>query len=113
MNYTLATVLSFINKMIDVKSITWRGFKLVAADKDFRLTDKEILDEISCMRNDDDYFANVCNELIEYVPDISLSKYQKYLPDTLRKKMIADYVYDIQKTKEFIKDISIEIFKIC
>lgn len=112
-NYTLATVLSFINKMIDVKSITWRGFKLVAADKDFRLTDKEILDEINCMKDDDDYFDNVYNELIEHVPNISLFKYQKYLPDTLRKKMIADCAYDIQKTKEFIKDISIEMFKIC
>jgi ATP-dependent Lhr-like helicase len=46
------------------------------------------------------------------VPDISLSKYQKYLPDRLRKKMIADYVYDINTTAEFINNTSIEILKV-
>src|SRR5699024_2617508 len=41
-NYTLATAFSFINTMLDTKSITWHGFKLVAADKDFIPTSKEI-----------------------------------------------------------------------
>ena len=111
-NYTLATALSFINKMIDTKSITWSGFKLIVADKDFRPTDKEILDEIHNMKNDEDYFNCIYDELINRVPDISLSKYQRYLPDTLRKKMSADYSYDVEKSKEFIKNVSIEILKI-
>jgi ATP-dependent Lhr-like helicase len=98
--------------MIDTKSITWSGFKLVVADKDFRPTDKEILDEIHNMKNDEDYFNNIYDELIKRVPDISLSKYQKYLPDILRKKMSADYAYDVEKTKEFIKNVSVEILKI-
>jgi len=43
---------------------------------------------------------------------ISLSKYQKYLPDDLRKKMVADYVYDTNKTRDFVKSVSVELLKI-
>lgn len=111
-NYTLATVLSFINKMIDIKSVTWKGFKLVAADKDFKPTDRQILDVIEQVKSNNNYFDDIYFNLLERVPDISLSKYQKYLPDELRKKMIADYAYDIQKTQEFIRNISIEVLKI-
>ena len=111
-NYTLATVLSFINNMIDIKSITWSGFKLVSADKDFKPTNKEILDLINNIKSNNNYFLDIYSKLTERVPDISLSKYQKYLPDRLRKKMIADYVYDINTTAEFINNTSIEILKV-
>ena len=111
-NYTLATVLSFINNMIDIKSITWLGFKLVSADKDFKPTNKEILDLINNIKSNNNYFLDIYSKLTERVPDISLSKYQKYLPDRLRKKMIADYVYDINTTAEFINNTSIEILKV-
>lgn len=111
-NYTLAMVLSLINKMIDIKSITWKGFKIVSIDKDFKPTDKEILGVVDQIRNNKNYFNDIYNELVERVPDISLSKYQRYLPDKLRRKMIADYVYDTQRTAEFIKNVSIEILKV-
>lgn len=111
-NYTLATVLSFINKMIDIKSVTWKGFKLVAADKDFKPANNQILDVIEQIKCNDNYFNDIYYNLVERVPDISLSKYQRYLPDELRKKMIADYAYDIQKTQEFVRNISIEVLKV-
>ena len=111
-NYTLATAFAFINKMLDIKSITWSGFKVVAADKDFKPTDKEILKVIKDVKNNENYFEENYHKLVEQVPDISLSKYQKYLPEVLRKKMLADYVYDIKRTVDFIKNSSIEILKI-
>lgn len=103
--------LSLINKMIDIKSITWNGFKVVA-DKDFKPKDKEILEVIEEIKNNENYFKENYDKLVERVPDISLSKYQKYLPERLRKKMLADYVYDIERTTELIKNSSIKMLKI-
>jgi len=111
-NYTLGTALKFINNMIDIKSITWKGFKLVAADKDYKPTNKEVVDLIAEIKNKEDYLKNLYDDLIESVPNISFSKYQKYLPDVFRKKMIADYVYDLKRTADYIKSVSIDILKI-
>lgn len=111
-NYTLATVLSLINKNIGIKCLTWKGFKIVALDKDFKPAEKEIIDEIDNIKNNKNYINEIYNKLVERVPDISMSKYQKYLPEKLRKKMLADYIYDIDKTKQFINNVSIEILKI-
>ena len=93
--YTLATAFAFINTMIDIKSITWNGFNVVAADKEFKPKDEEILKVIEEIKSNPNYFEANYDKFVERVPDISLSKYQKYLPDRLRKKMLADYIYDI------------------
>ncbi|WP_270215378.1 DEAD/DEAH box helicase [Clostridium butyricum] len=110
-NYTLATAFTFRNTMIDIKSITWNGFKVVAAGKDFKPKSEEILTVIEDIKNNENYFKENYDKLVERVPDISLSKYQKYLPEGLRKKMSADYIYDIEKTVWFIKNSSIKILK--
>lgn len=111
-NYTLATAFTFNNEMIDIKSINWNGFKVVASDKDFKPKDKEILKVIEEIKSNSKYFEDNYDKLVERVPDISLSKYQKYLPERLRKKMLADYIYDIEKTVELIRKSSIKILKI-
>ena len=111
-NYTLAMALSLINSMLDAKSISWSGFKIVSADKDFKPTVNKILDIINEIKSKDNYFIGISSVLEEKVPDIPMSKYQKYLPDNLRKKMISDYVYDFEKTIDFIKNVDIEILKI-
>lgn len=111
-NYTLATTLSLINSMLDIKSLSWSGFKLVSADKDFRPTDKEILEVMNNIKNNSSYFTGIYSKLVKSVPDISFSKYQKYLPEEFRRKMIADYVYDTETTMEFVRNSSIEILKI-
>lgn len=111
-NYTLAMTLSLINTMLDVKSISWSGFKIISADKDFKPKDNEILEIINEIKSNDNYFDDILCKLVEKVPDISMSKYQKYLPDNIRKRMVSDYVYDIKETQDFIKDINVEIVKI-
>lgn len=111
-NYTLANALSFINGMIDIKSIRWDGFKLIVKDKDFKPKINEIIEVINFIKNDEKYLKSIQHKLIDKVPDISLSKYSKYLPPNLRKKMISDYVYDIDKSNEFTKGVKIKIIKI-
>ncbi len=37
---------------------------------------------------------DIKNQLLQKSPDNSFSKYQKYLPIDLRKKMIYEYLYD-------------------
>lgn len=111
-NYTLASIFSLINSMLEVKVVNWIGFKLVAADKEFRPSSKEILDVINRIKTSEEYMNTIYSKLVELVPDISMSKYQKYLPEDLRKKMIADYVYDITRAKEFISGSEIEFLEI-
>lgn len=111
-NYTLAIAFSLINSMLDTKNISWKGFKIVTADKDFKPNSIEVLQMINEIKLDKSYFEKIYFKLVEKVPDISLSKYQKYLPDDLRKKMIAEYVYDIDRTVGFIKSVSIELLNI-
>lgn len=98
--------------MTDIKSTSWSGFKLISADKNFKPTVEELINVINQIKNDDNYFVDIYDKLVSFVPDVSLSKYQKYLPDPLRKKMNADYVYDITVAAEFIKNISIEVMKV-
>lgn len=111
-NYTLAKSISMINTMIDTKSISWKGFKVVATDKVFKPSNEEILKLIEDIRNDDNYFETISYKLKERVPDISLSKYQKYLPNDLRKRMLADYIYDFKGTFDFINGVSIEFVEV-
>ncbi len=111
-NYTLAMTLSLINGMLDAKSISWNGFKIISADKDFKPKNNEILEIINKIKNNDNYFEDIFDKLVDKVPDISMSKYQKYLPDNIRKRMVSDYVYDIKETQSFIENINVEILKI-
>jgi len=111
-NYTLASVFSLINSIIDVKLVNWSGFKIVAADKIYRPSSKEILEVIQMINTNEEYFNTIYPKLVERVPDISMSKYQKYLPENLRKKMIADYVYDISKSRELIRNSEIEFLEV-
>ena len=110
-NYTIATAFTFENEMIDIKSITWNSFKVVGPNKNFIPNDKEILKVIEEIRINSNYFEDNYDKLVERVPDISLSKYQKYLPERFRKKMLADYIYDIKGAVELIKNSSIKILK--
>jgi len=111
-NYTLAMTFGLINNMLDTKNISWRGFKIVTSDKDFKPKNEEILEVIDSIKNNYNYFESIFDKLTNRVPNISLSKYQKYLPDDLRKKMVADYVYDTNKTRDFVKSVSVELLKI-
>lgn len=111
-NYTLAMTFCLINSMLDTKNISWSGFEIVPADKDFKPKDDQILEILNQIKNNDNYFKDIHDDLVNRVPDISTSKYQKYLPEDMRKKMISDYVYDIKETQNFIKKVDIEILKI-
>ncbi|WP_353892469.1 DEAD/DEAH box helicase [Proteinivorax hydrogeniformans] len=111
-NYTLAIAFSLINEMVATKSISWKGFKVAAEDKDFKPTSEELLEVINGIKENQNYLDSIKDKLIDRVPDISLSKYQKYLPEDLRKKMIADYVYDLNKAADFIRDAEVEVLKV-
>lgn len=109
-NYTISNTLILKFRSLYAKSITWKGFKLDYVDKDVKPSITEIINAINKIKEDDNYFENIYEYLVEVVPNISLSKYQKYLPDNLRKKMVAYYVYDIKRSKEYIKQITIDVF---
>ncbi|WP_094549787.1 DEAD/DEAH box helicase [Petroclostridium xylanilyticum] len=112
-NYTLATVLSLINRYYDIVGVTWKGFKLRCRDKEFKINFDIISEEINKIRTNPNYFEeDKITELIERVPDITTSKFQRYLPQELRRKQLFDYIYDLEKTKEFIKENQIKILKI-
>lgn len=111
-NYTIAMSLLSISPAIEVKSVTWKGFRLKAFDKDLKPKYEDVFESIRKIKTNHNYFAENLNNLIERVPDISLSKYQKYLPSNFRKIMIADYVYDFKKTEEFVKKVDIQILKL-
>jgi ATP-dependent Lhr-like helicase len=112
-NYTLATVLSLINRYYDIVGVTWKGFKLRCRDKEFKINSDIISEEINKIRTNPNYFEKEkITELIERVTDITTSKFQRYLPQELRRKQLFDYIYDLEKTKEFIKENQIKILKI-
>lgn len=112
-NYTLATVLSLINRYYDIVGVTWKGFKLRCRDKEFKINSDIISEEINKIRTNPNYFENEkITELIERVPDITTSKFQRYLPQELRRKQLFDYIYDLEKTKEFIRDNQMKVLKI-
>ncbi|WP_129723509.1 DEAD/DEAH box helicase [Xylanivirga thermophila] len=112
-NYTLATTLSLINIYYDIVGLTWKGFKLRCRDKEFKIDSNIILEEIKKIRTSPNYFGQEkISELIEKVPDINISKFQKYLPQELRRKQLFDYIYDIKKTREFIRYSEIKVLKI-
>lgn len=111
-NYTIAMSLLSISSAIEVKSITWKGFKLKAIDKDLKPKYDEVFESIRKIKKDGNYFIKNLETLIQRVPDISLSKYQKYLPSDFRKRMIADYVYDFERTTDFIRNVDIEILSL-
>jgi ATP-dependent Lhr-like helicase len=112
-NYTLATALSLINSFYDIVGVNWKGFKLRCRDKEFKINLDIISEEINKIRTNPDYFdKEKIKELIERVPDIATSKFQRYLPQELRRKQLFDYIYDIEKTKEFVKENQIKMLKI-
>lgn len=112
-NYTLATALSLINSFYDIVGINWKGFKLRCRDKEFKINLDIISEEINKIRTNPNYFdKEKIKKLIERVPDIVTSKFQRYLPQGLRRKQLFDYIYDIEKTKEFVKENQIKILKI-
>jgi ATP-dependent Lhr-like helicase len=72
-----------------------------------------MLEEINKIGTNSNYFdKEKIKELIERVPDIVTSKFQRYLPQELRRKQLFDYIYDIEKTKEFVKENQIKMLKI-
>lgn len=111
-NYTLANTLSLISKYFDIVGLNWKGFKLRSADKEFKIKLNDVLDKIVEMRDYDYFNEDIVNILKQKVPDISMSKYQKYLPEEFRKSMIFDYVYDIDKTVEFLSENKVKVIEI-
>lgn len=106
-NYTIANAIQTQFNCFDVVSLTWKGFKLKCEDRDVLPTLSKILDAIGQITVKDFYNDENINALIELVPDISLSKYQKYLPSQMRKEQTAEYVYDIGTALSYLSEVEI------
>ena len=71
----------------------------------------EITAMINHIKNGEFYNKEILFQLKEIVPDVSFSKYQKYLPTKFRKEQSAEYVYDIDMTLKYLNKVEIRGIK--
>lgn len=110
-NYTIANSVRSQMKCFDISSLTWKGFKLKCEDRDLLPALEKVIDAIKLITKKEFYNDENKNALIELVPDISFSKYQKYLPTHMRKEQSAEYVYDIDTTLSYLGEVEILGYK--
>ncbi|NLJ17549.1 hypothetical protein, partial [Globicatella sulfidifaciens] len=110
-NYTIANAIQTQFNYFDITSLTWKGFKLKCEDRDLLPALEKVIDAIKLITKKEFYNDENKNALIELVPDISFSKYQKYLPTHMRKEQSAEYVYDIDTTLSYLGDVEILGYK--
>lgn len=98
-NYTIGNTICLLDDRLTLRAVSWNGFCIKKNKSDINETD--ISDLIEKIRNNPEFYDdNIKKQLEEKIPDISLSKYQKYLPDNLRKKMVAEYLYNFNFNKK-------------
>lgn len=110
-NYTIANSIRLQLNCFDITNLTWKGFKLKCDNRDELPTLTTLIKAINQIENEAYYKRSNKNKLIELVPDISFSKYQKYLPAKMRKEQSAEYVYDIETTLGYLDKVEVLGYK--
>ncbi|MFY3791455.1 DEAD/DEAH box helicase [Ureibacillus sp. MALMAid1270] len=106
-NYTLANSIRTSSNCFDISNLSWKGFKLKCDNRDMLPELTEITAVINHIKNGEFYNKDILLQLKEIVPDVSFSKYQKYLPIKFRKEQSAEYVYDIDMTLKYLNRVEI------
>lgn len=108
LNYTLGTTLTLLDDRLELKGSSWKGFSIKKNKSDITL--KEIMEFINKVFSNTSFFdEDIKSQLKEKLPDLSFSKYQKYLPIELKNEMLFDSLYDFDFSK--IKDFEIDELK--
>lgn len=95
-NYTMGSAITLLDDRLELKGVSYLGFAIKKNKSDIKK--KEIEDYIDKIRNNTNFYnKDIKEEMTEKLNDFSLSKFQKYLPENLRKKLIADYIFDFRK----------------
>lgn len=110
-NYTIANSIRTFTNCFDISNLTWKGFKLKCEEKDMLPELSKITSVITHIKNGAFYDQDILLQLKEIVPDVSFSKYQKYLPTKFRKEQSAEYVYDIDTTLRYLNRVEIRGIK--
>jgi ATP-dependent helicase Lhr and Lhr-like helicase len=110
-NYTIANSVRSQMDCFDISSLTWKGFKLKCENRELLPTLSEVIDSINKITEKGFYSYDNQKKLVELVPDISFSKYQKYLPSQLRKEQSSEYVYDIETTLNYLGEVNVLGYK--
>lgn len=106
-NYTLANSIRTSSNCFDISNLSWKGFKLKCDNREMLPELTEITAVINHIKNGEFYNNDILLQLKEIVPDVSFSKYQKYLPTKFRKEQSAEYVYDIDMTLKYLKRVEL------
>lgn len=100
-NFTLATLLKHYTGA-EVKSdyqkvkFKLEGYSYVRLEK--------IIEEIKINTTEEELL-----ELIKYVGDIKIAKFQKYLPDFAEKRFLVEQLFNLKRLKDLLNNIVIEI----
>ncbi|MGG4507874.1 DEAD/DEAH box helicase [Heyndrickxia sporothermodurans] len=106
-NYTLANSIRTSSNCFDISNLSWKGFKLKCDNRERLPELTEITAVINHIKNGEFYNNDILLQLKEIVPDVSFSKYQKYLPTKFRKEQSAEYVYDIDMTLKYLNRVEL------
>lgn len=110
-NYTIANSVRSQMSCFDISSLTWKGFKLKCENRELLPTLSEVIDAVNKITEKGFYSYENLIKLVELVPDISFSKYQKHLPLQLRKGQSSEYVYDMETTLNYLSEVSVLGYK--
>ncbi|WP_272881153.1 DEAD/DEAH box helicase [Bacillus cereus] len=110
-NYTIANSISSNMNCFDIGTLNWKGFKLKCTNRELLPTLSEITNMIHQIKDKDFYNQNKYIQLTELVPDVSFSKYQKFLPSKFRKEQSSEYVYDIPTTLIYLSKVLVKGIK--
>ena len=94
LNYTLGNTICLLDDRLELKGVSWKGFNIKKNKSEVTL--EEIRGFVEKMLSTEGFFSeDIKDQLKEKLPDISFSKYQKYLPLNLKREMLFDCLYDI------------------
>jgi ATP-dependent helicase Lhr and Lhr-like helicase len=110
-NYTIANSICTAFNCFDISNLTWKGFKLKCESSDLLPPLNEITEVINQIKRKNFYDQEKLLKMTELVPDVSFSKYQKYLPSKFRKEQSAEYVYDIPTTLKYLNKVVVKGLK--
>ena len=102
LNYTLGNTISLLDDRLALKGVSWKGFCIKKNKSEISFD--EIKSYVENLLSKENFFSeDIKIQLKERLPDMSFSKYQKYLPVKLKKEMLFDYLYDFDfsKVREF------------
>lgn len=104
LNYTLGNSITLLDDRLALKGVGWKGFSIKKNKSNISLREiKEFIEKL--IKNPEFFDLDIKTQLLEKLPDSSFSKYQKYLPINLRKKMLYEYLYDFDFSR--IKDFKV------